>query len=141
MSQQGKTGQCLCGAVKYEGVGEPGRVLVCHCPDCLRWIGGPFMAVRFVDGVAVADPAAVNWYTSSDRGLRGSCKNCGAALFWRPRRDPDLIYATVGSLDRVEALEPIEQHVYVEKKPSWYEFADDAPRLTGAEFIARMQER
>lgn len=99
------------------------------------------MTVGFVDGITVSDPAAVNWYMSSARGKRGSCKSCGAALFWRPRSDPDLIFVSAGSLDQIETLEPIEQHVYVEKKPEWYEFADDAPRLTGAEYIARMQER
>ncbi len=139
MSKLDKTGQCLCGAVKYEGLGERGRVHLCHCPDCVRWIGGPFMGLLFADGVTVADPAAVNWYQSSDWGERGSCRTCGTALFWRLRGNHQTTIVTAGSLDRNDALEPIEEHIFIDKKPPWYEFADDAPRLTAAEFMARMQ--
>ncbi len=141
MNQQDKTGQCLCGAVKYEGLGKRGRVHVCHCGDCIGWTGGPLMAVQFAQGVAVSDPAAVNWYKSSARAERGSCKICGSALFWRLRSDHNMVAVTAGSLDRIDALGAIEEHIYIDKKPPWYEFSDDAPRLTGAEFFARLQEQ
>ena len=139
MSQQDKTGQCLCGAVKYEGLGERGRVHICHCPDCVGWTGGPLMGLQFANGVAVSDPAAVNWYKSSAWAERGSCKTCGSALFWRLRSDHNIVVVSAGSLDGKDALEPLEEHIFIDKKPPWYEFADDAPRLTGAEFMARLQ--
>ena len=141
MHRQDETGRCLCGAVKYQGLGERGRVHLCHCPDCVRWVGGPFMGLRFEDGVAVTDPAAVDWYQSSAWGERGFCKTCGAALFWRLRDDHRITIVTAGSLDRNDALEPIAEHIFVDRKPSWYDFADDAPCLTAEEFMARMQEQ
>ena len=135
------SGQCHCGAVKYEGMGKRPSVHSCHCPDCVRWVGGPFMALHFTEGVEIIDPASVNWYQSSDWAERGSCMNCGTALFWRLRSDHGLTVVAAGSLDRNEKLKPIEEHIYIDKKPPWYDFADDAPRLTGAEFFARMQEQ
>jgi len=43
--------------------------------------------------------------------------------------------------EKIHALGAIEEHIYIDKKPPWYEFSDDAPRLTGAEFFARLQEQ
>lgn len=42
-------------------------------------------------------------------------------------------------MDRNDALEPIEEHIFIDRKPPWYDFADDAPRLTAAEFMEHMQ--
>ena len=97
------------------------------------------MALHFSDGVRITDPAAVNWYQSSEWAERGSCKNCGTTLFWRLQSDHGMTVVTAGSLDRNEELEPIEEHIYIDKKPPWYDFADDAPRLTSQEFLARLQ--
>ena len=111
----------------------------CHCADCLRWVGGPFMALHFPAGVKIVEPSTVNWYQSSDWAERGSCGHCGTALFWRLRSDHGMTVVSAGSLDQNEELDPIEEHIYIDKKPPWYDFADDAPRLTAAQFMARIQ--
>lgn len=41
MTQQ--TGQCLCGAVKYQVTNAPRKVMVCHCTFCQRATGGAYM--------------------------------------------------------------------------------------------------
>ncbi len=141
MNQQKMTGQCHCGAVEYTGLGDLPELHCCHCPDCMRWAGGPLMALHFSGGIQIADPAAVNWYQSSDWAERGSCKTCGSALFWRLRADHGMTVATAGSLDRHEKLSPIAEHIYIDAKPPWYDFAGDAPCLTSTEFLARLQGR
>jgi hypothetical protein len=30
------SGQCMCGAVRYDLAGEPNRVAACHCGNCRR---------------------------------------------------------------------------------------------------------
>ena len=35
-------GGCLCGAIRYEGIGEPHNVTHCHCEDCRKSAGAPF---------------------------------------------------------------------------------------------------
>ncbi len=134
------TGHCLCGAVTYEGQGERGRVHLCHCSDCVRWTGGPFMGLQFSDGLTIKT-GDVNWYDSSDWGERGSCSKCGSTLFWRLKQDHKITIVTAGSLDDTSDLEPIEEHIFIDHKPDYYDFAGDVPRLTGAEVFARLQEQ
>lgn len=131
------TGRCLCGAVAYTGRGERGRIHVCHCTDCRRWTGGPFLGVQFAEGVAIDDPGAVSWYGSSEWAERGSCRTCGTTLFYRLRAAPDDLSVTAGSLDDASGIGGIEEHIFIDSKPSYYDFADGAPRITGAEVFAR----
>ena len=44
MEKEPKTirGGCLCGAIRYEGIGEPYNVTHCHCEDCRKSAGAPF---------------------------------------------------------------------------------------------------
>jgi hypothetical protein len=136
MSQN--TGHCLCGAVAYAGKGERGAIHVCHCAACVRWTGSPFMGLKFSDGIGIANPGAVNWYKSSDWAERGSCRACGTTLFWRSRGNPADIIVTAGSLDDRD-LGAIEEHIFIDSKPHYYDFRDDAPPVTGAEVFARFQ--
>jgi len=128
------SGSCLCGAVSYTGRGEPSAVHVCHCADCARWIGGPFMGVEFADGADIAGP--VKWFVSSDWGERGHCDTCGSALFWR-MRDGSHFTVTLGSVDNRDAIAPVDSHIFIDRKPPHYDFTGDAPRLTAAETIAK----
>ena len=45
MSETGKryTGGCLCGALRYEAVGEPLYAGLCYCADCQKASGSGFI--------------------------------------------------------------------------------------------------
>ena len=45
------TGGCQCGAIRYEVIGEPRQVVVCHCTDCQRQSGSAFGMTMVVDEV------------------------------------------------------------------------------------------
>lgn len=128
------TGRCLCGAVTYTGKGTASGVHVCHCSDCAKWLGGPFMGVTFEDGGDIDGP--VRWFKSSGHGERGSCGTCGSALFWR-MQDGGFFTDTAGSLDTATHLAPIDEHIFIDSKPAYYDFTGKAPRLTAAEIMAR----
>jgi hypothetical protein len=133
-----KTGHCLCGAVLYRASGEA-HLHVCHCSNCTRWSGGPYIGARFDGGIEIANPDAVTWYASSQWAERGSCKACGGAMFYRFRQDPLQVIVSAGSLDAADPGVGISEHIFIDEKPSYYDFAGDAPRLTGAEVLARFQ--
>ena len=134
------TGHCLCGAVTYRGLGGPHpHMHVCHCTNCQRWSGGPFIGLRFDGGIEIGNPEGVNWYPSSDWAERGSCKACGGAMFYRMRQDPSQVIVSAGSLDTVGGAVAIGEHIFIDEKPAYYDFAGDAPRVTGAEVFARYQ--
>jgi hypothetical protein len=133
------TGHCLCGAVVYAGKGERGQIRVCHCAECVRWTGSPFMGLKFSGGIDIANPGAVNWFKSSEWAERGSCRVCGTTLFWRSLGNHADIIVTAGSLDDKAGVGEIEEHIFIDSKPHYYDFAGDAPRVTGAEVFARFQ--
>ena len=129
------TGQCLCGAVRFEFDGAPAKVGFCHCKMCRRWSGGaPFTA--FHAAVRLLAEDSLRWRKSSEWGERGFCGECGTPLFWRAAGMPEWA-VSAGALDDEKNL-AVEKHIYIDDKPGFYDFADDAPRFTGAQFTAEV---
>ena len=129
-------GQCLCGAVRFHGALAAGRgVGVCHCGQCRRWASGPFMAVRMEGGVTFDADEALVWYRSSDHGERGFCSRCGSSLFWRSPGAGNDVAISVSTLPDSHGQQ-IFEHIWVDDKPGFYDFADDAPRKTAAQAMA-----
>ena len=129
------TGHCLCNAVAYTGKGES-HMHVCHCNSCTRWSGGPFIGLRFADGIEIKTPDTVNGFASSDWAERGSCKICGTAMFYKLQAEATPQVVSAGTLEAEPAI-AIGEHIFIEQKPAYYDFADDAPRITGAEVFER----
>ncbi|GGY56448.1 GFA family protein [Parvularcula lutaonensis] len=137
MSDLEITGRCLCGAVTYEATSKNGRLGVCHCSDCQRWKGGPFIGLD-VETISIEGP--VRWYSSSEWAERGSCSECGSALFWR-MKDGRHQTVSAGSVDDPSAIKDIKSHIFIDSKPDYYDFTGDAPRLTGEETLAMVMEQ
>lgn len=131
------SGRCLCGAITYTGRGEF-IMQVCHCASCRRWTGSPAMTLTFEDGIDIETPANIRWHRSSGWAERGSCTTCGTTLFYR-LVDGDYLNVSAGSLDDQGAIKQIDEHVFIDEKPAHYDFAGNAPRVTGAEVVARFQ--
>jgi len=130
------SGGCLCGGVRYSIGKTPLKASVCHCDMCRRWIGGPLMALHPEVPIALDRDETLSWYDSSEWAERGFCRRCGAAMFYRLKQAPEDISVGAGSLDDPSAVDGIKNHIFVDEKPAFYEFADESPRLTGAEVIA-----
>ena len=137
MSEQ--IGRCLCGGVRFRLVAAPGEVGVCHCGMCRRMSGGmPAAAAEISPPVFEADES-LKWRRSSPWGERGFCAACGTSLFWRPVGEEEGWVVMVGALENPPPLK-IARHIFVDEKPDFYDFADDAPRLTGEEWFAVVVE-
>jgi hypothetical protein len=98
------TGQCHCGAVKYQAKGPILRQGECTCRACQRatgTLGSPNVGVKpdhfqIIQGHPAQYKAAGN--EDCDAGIWHFCADCGAPLYWEA---PDGVEVAilVGSLD------------------------------------------
>ena len=120
------SGGCLCGSVRYEATGQPYNVTHCHCADCRRSSGAPFVTwasfarsnFQFTQGQA----RELSWAGR----LRSFCPGCGTPLTFVSASGADEIDVTVCTLDQPEAISPAD-HTWVEDRLPWICLADGLP--------------
>jgi hypothetical protein len=125
------SGHCLCGAVSYRARAATHEVHACHCGMCRRWTGGPLMYFDTEGAPEIQGRDFVGVYPSSETGERGFCTRCGSVLFWKVAGE-DRYTFTAGSLDDPAGF-TFTRQIFIEEKPSFYEFANDTETLSGAE--------
>lgn len=133
MSNHKKTGQCMCGHIKYTIETVDQNIHVCHCENCQKWSGGPSLSVVCTPNWKIENEVDLTWYNSSEWAQRGFCKNCGTHLLFRTH-DGNYHGVTSGSLDDASDMS-IGEHIFIDQKPPYYDFADDKPRLTKEDFM------
>jgi hypothetical protein len=124
-------GGCLCGGVRYEASGEPYNVTHCHCDDCRKSAGAPFVTwasfrrnnFRFTRGA----PREIAWAGR----IRSFCSNCGTALTFMSGPDTDEVDVTASSFDQPDATLP-QDHVWIEHRLPWVKLADNLPQYARA---------
>ncbi|MEF2551247.1 GFA family protein [Aurantimonas sp. A2-1-M11] len=127
--------KCLCGGVRIDANFEKVEVGVCHCETCRRWTAGPFMAIDGASNVVAAGTDLIETYQSSGWGERGFCRVCGTSLFWRSKDGEH--YAMSAMLFDGLGDVRLTQEIFIDSKPSWYAFANETEKMTGAEFFAQ----
>ena len=129
-------GRCLCGAVQFEAQGEPLWVGHCHCQSCRRntasavatFLGYRPDQVRFTKG-------GRSIFNSSPGVRRGFCNQCGTHLLFT--------YLPTGSTSFSPGLFndargfSMDEEIFIDAKPDYYELAGDRPRLTEAEVMEK----
>ncbi|WP_442680752.1 GFA family protein [Sphingomonas sp. ASY06-1R] len=117
-------GRCACGAISFGFDQDPDFIALCHCNDCKKASGGEaavFFAVPVEDfNLFTGTPKAFHYVADSGNGLdRNFCPNCGARVF-SDKLDgfPGLIFVTLGSLDRPEAIQP-KVEMFVKRRLPW----------------------
>lgn len=119
-------GGCLCGSVRYEAAGQPFNITHCHCLDCRRSSGAPFVtwasfhrnAFRFSTG----KPRQLQWAGR----LRSFCPDCGTPLTFMAQPDAGEVDVTVCSFDQPATVTPTD-HTWVEDRLPWIQLADNLP--------------
>ena len=121
------TGQCHCGAVHYEMPAETKHQAICHCSDCRRHAGAPFVSWALVDKGGMTVTGETRAYASSEHGRRHFCPNCGTTLFYTNEAVfPGLVDVQTGTLDDPDALPPTAQ-VQAAERLGWVERLADIP--------------
>lgn len=132
---QPRNARCLCGAVELSISAVNTQVGACHCETCRRWGGGPYFALDCGTEVTIHGEDAVSVFDSSEWAERGFCKQCGSHLFYRLKGSGQTMVAA-GLLHHQENLE-LTREVFVDKRPSFYEFSNDTFTMTEAEVFAK----
>ncbi|MEM8687461.1 MAG: GFA family protein [Pseudomonadota bacterium] len=92
------TGGCQCGKVRFEAVGAPYRVGICHCLECRKHHGALFYAAAVYPESAVRVTGVVHDYKG-----RFFCPSCGSSVF---ARSDDEIELHLGALDEPNRFAP-----------------------------------
>ncbi len=124
------SGQCMCGAVRYDLAGEPNVVTACHCSDCRRSAGAPMVtwAMYPETGLTLTkgQPRTIN---SSGTAMRSFCADCGTGLFYRNEAIlPGIVDVQSSTLDDPEALPPLVQ-IQTAERLHWMKQLHELPEF------------
>lgn len=126
-------GSCLCGAITISAnVGN--SVGACHCEICRKWGGSPLLALDGGDDVAFTGDATVARYPTTPWAERGFCSKCGTHLFIRVNQSGR--YILPAGLFEVDSGLEFDHQIFVDRRPSYYCFANETREQTGEEVFA-----
>ncbi|MBL8594875.1 MAG: GFA family protein [Devosia sp.] len=120
-------GSCLCGAVRFEVIGELAPPTACHCSKCRKHTGH-YEAGTDVprSALTVFGEEKVGWYHSSEKVRRGFCTICGSSLFFDPIYR-DWVGICMGAFDTPTNTH-LAMHIFVADKGDYYDIADGLPQ-------------
>lgn len=128
------TGKCLCQKVSFTIAEAKPHIDACHCSTCRKWSGAPLLSLGCDAGVNFSGEDNIKIFNSSDWAERGFCSNCGTHLFYKLKGTTH--YAIpVGLVDDLENADFTTQ-IFIEEKPSYYDFANKTKMMTGEEVFA-----
>ncbi|MGV6802258.1 MAG: GFA family protein [bacterium] len=118
-----RTGQCLCGDIRFRVDGPVSHTSACHCHQCRRWAGHYWPSANLsTDDLVITHGAdSLTWYPSSKTAERGFCIICGSSLFWRLRNNPDQrVAVALGTLNSPTGLSQ-GPNIHKDNKGDYYE--------------------
>jgi hypothetical protein len=114
----GLTGRCLCGAVRYQS-GPAGWSTLCHCESCRRASGAHVLGLVTVAAKEFQwTAAAPGSYRSSPAVVRTFCSTCGTPLTYSHDSWPEEIALTIGSIDQADEVPPTD-HTWTSEGLVW----------------------
>ncbi|SNS38456.1 Uncharacterized conserved protein [Sphingomonas laterariae] len=125
------TGGCQCGAIRYEMGTALLHHALCHCVDCRRSAGAPFVAwamlptgeVKLISG----EPKV---HASSEHGRRHFCGECGTGLFYvNEAMLPGLIDVQSATLDHPDDVPAPSAHIQVAERIGWAKNLHELPEF------------
>ncbi len=122
-------GGCHCGQARYKASGEPQHISICHCSDCRKSAGAPFVSWAAFAATDFESSGEISSFNSSGTAFRHFCPTCGTGLFYVNEAVlPGLVDIQTGTLDDPEALAP-QAHVQAAEQLSWTQSTEDLPKF------------
>lgn len=123
------TGECFCGAIKYQIEGELHDARSCHCSRCRKAFSAQASAY------ALVKPGEFSWLRGENLltsyiGEQGFglqfCSKCGSTLIGVYQEEVHGV--TLGCLNGDPNIK-LSRHIYVDSKASWELIADAVPQF------------
>ena len=128
-----RTGQCLCGAVRYRISTEPVVTRLCWCRTCQRIAAnGTVNMVVPTAGLEFSGNLS-EYLSTADSGSeirRRFCPTCGSHMFANASSRPQFTVVRVGTLDDPSSVRPA-MNIWANRAPSWACLDDDLERVEG----------
>jgi hypothetical protein len=126
------TGQCQCGAIRYEAEVDPAKASACHCSDCQRFSGSPYRvsvptpkeSLKFLSGTP---KVYVKTAESGNKRAQGFCGDCGSAIYAAAHLDPQFYMLRAGSIDQRAELPP-QRQIWWRSALTWSQNLEQLPR-------------
>jgi hypothetical protein len=120
------TGGCVCGGTRYVLKSRPFALIDCHCIDCRRSVGAPYVtwgSVRREDLVVIkSEPRKI----AHANRIRSFAACCGTHLFFEDTKDSEMIDVTIASLDDPMPFAP-QKVIFLEDKLPWVVVDESLP--------------
>lgn len=131
-------GHCLCGNVTVE-TDDINTFEACHCGMCRRWGSGPLMAVHSQSKPDIKGQDSMSVYPSSSWAERAFCHVCGTNIYYH-QLGSDTYVLSLGLFQDEPDLS-FESEIFIDKKPAYYEFANDTVKLTQDQLFEKFAEK
>ncbi|HET7330866.1 GFA family protein [Dyella sp.] len=128
MSPRKLSGECLCGAVRYEVEDSFGYALNCHCSQCRKATGSAFKPFGGIerDRLRVVQGQEHLMIFGDESGHDAHCKKCGSLLY-SVVREGQYVHVTLGTLTDEPSIRPTA-HIFVGSKAPWFTITDELPQ-------------
>jgi hypothetical protein len=118
MNDNGFTGGCQCGAVRFHAAELRDNPHVCYCRMCQKATGNLFAALVGVRHEHLTwTRGKASEFNSSDVAARGFCPNCGTSLYYRSLGGPH-VSISIGAFDEPNKIALLYQMGMEGKHPS-----------------------
>ncbi len=116
-------GQCLCGGIQYEYAEKIAELAICHCNQCKRAQGTPFVTnapILQKHFTLLAGEHLQKEYMASENKRRVFCLHCGSPLFSQRLDRPEIIRLRVGTISEGTIPKP-DYHIHHDSRAAWFE--------------------
>ncbi len=131
-------GHCLCGNVTME-LEDINTFEACHCMICRRWGSGPLMAIHSHSKSDIQGEESMTVYPSSAWAERAFCHKCGTNLYYHQLKSETYVLSLGLFQDHSDFI--FESQIFIDRKPDYYEFANDTVNLTQQQLLVNLQRK
>jgi hypothetical protein len=122
----GIDGSCACGKIKYTGSKMPTSMTNCHCRQCQKLAGAPYLTWAAVDRTSLTWDSSPKLLKLSGIAERTFCPDCGSSMTMQYYLQPERLSIAAGTIDRSTApLPQPAEHIFLIEKASWFKLPED----------------